>query len=71
MIFDEKVKKNWEENGHNAGTTACVVLITPDMIFCSNAGDSRAVLKSNGKTIPLSEDHKPDDPEESRRINNT
>ena len=43
-----------------AGCTACVCLITPDYIFCANAGDSRAVLGLNsGKLIELSYDHKP------------
>jgi len=43
-------------------------LVTRDEIFCANAGDSRSVLSSGGKAIELSKDHKPDDPEESRRI---
>lgn len=51
------------------GTTACVVLITPDAFYCANAGDSRAVLCQTVKrAVPLSEDHKPDLPEETRRI---
>lgn len=42
-----------------AGCTAIVVVISPDKIFVANAGDSRAVLYRDGKTEPLSEDHKP------------
>jgi len=33
---------NYEEESH-AGCTANVVLITPEFIYCANAGDSRAV----------------------------
>lgn len=53
----------------DSGTTAVVVLLTPRWIICANAGDSRAIYsKSNGRAIPLSYDHKPDDEEEERRI---
>ena len=53
----------------DSGTTACVILLTPDCIICANAGDSRAIMRQkNGQTIPLSYDHKPDDEEEERRI---
>lgn len=52
-----------------AGCTSCVCLITPDTIYCSNAGDSRAVLGlKNGKLIELSHDHKPDNEGEMKRI---
>ena len=48
----------------DTGTTACVVLVTPQMIYCSNAGDSRGVLSRDNKAVPLSEDHKPDNMDE-------
>ena len=44
-------------------------MITQDKIFCANAGDSRGVLNCGGEAIGLSEDHKPDNPEEIKRIN--
>ena len=50
------------------GTTACVVLVTDKEIYCSNSGDSRAVLCRNGEAIELSHDHKPQNHEEVRRI---
>ena len=53
----------------DTGTTACVVLITPKQIYCSNAGDSRGVLCRDGKAIELSYDHKPQNPGETARIN--
>ena len=53
----------------NAGTTACVVMITPKWIVCANAGDSRAVISCRGnQDVALSTDHKPDDELEDRRI---
>ena len=57
----------YEEDSH-AGCTANVVLITPEWIFCANAGDSRSVARINGQTIELSKDHKPQDPIELERI---
>ncbi|GKY93280.1 hypothetical protein MPSEU_000295500 [Mayamaea pseudoterrestris] len=39
----ETALKRLEEEG-DSGTTACVVLLTPQYIVCANAGDSRAVL---------------------------
>jgi serine/threonine protein phosphatase PrpC len=48
----------YEEDSH-AGCTANVVLVTPEFIYCANAGDSRSVAYQNGKTVELSKDHKP------------
>ena len=50
------------------GTTACVVLVTKDKIYCSNSGDSRAVLSRKNDVIALSEDHKPGNTKELERI---
>ena len=52
----------------SAGCTAVTVLVTPTEFYVANAGDSRAVLCRNGIAVPLSEDHKPNDPRESERI---
>lgn len=58
-----------EEAGGDSGTTACVVLLTPDWIICANAGDSRAVLsRKTLRAVALSEDHKPDDDVEEKRV---
>lgn len=47
-----------------------MLLVTPTEIYCSNAGDSRTVLSKNKQAVDLSKDHKPDDPEERKRIYN-
>ena len=55
-----------------SGSTAVTVLIRGNSAVCANAGDSRAVLgmKREGVwlAVPLSNDHKPDDPSERGRI---
>jgi len=66
LKLDDEVKN--EDYAHDTGTTSCCVLITPTEIYCSNAGDSRAVLCHDNKAYPLSEDHKPDNPGELDRI---
>lgn len=63
---DSEVSKH--DYSVDTGTTACVVLVTPNEIYCANAGDSRAVLCREGKAVPLSEDHKPDNDSELKRI---
>jgi len=56
------------------GCTAVAVLLLRSeagggpRIFCANAGDSRAVLSRAGRAVELSEDHKPENPEETARI---
>ena len=57
-----------QEEG-DSGTTACVVMVTPEWVVCANAGDSRAVMSKLGnRVVPLSYDHKPDAEEEEQRI---
>lgn len=41
-----------------SGSTAVVVILTQDYIIVANCGDSRAVLCREGRSIPLSIDHK-------------
>ena len=41
------------------GCTANVLLITNNLLICSNAGDSRCVVAENGRALALSIDHKP------------
>ena len=54
---------------YSIGCTANVALITPTEIYVANAGDSRCVAANLKKqAIELSIDHKPDNPEEKKRI---
>ena len=43
-------------------------LVRQESFWCANTGDSRAVLFAKNKAIPLSKDHKPNNPAEKRRI---
>ncbi|ESO01979.1 hypothetical protein HELRODRAFT_155765 [Helobdella robusta] len=52
----------------NVGSTANVVLIVRNMLFCSNIGDSRTVVSIGGIARDLSEDHKPHSDKEIQRI---
>jgi len=54
----------------DSGSTANAVLIdlSNKKIFCANTGDSRSVLSSKKKAVPLSEDHKPGSTSEKKRI---
>lgn len=64
MFNDEAIKEQM------AGTTAITVLIKDNKLYCANAGDSRAVASRKGQLVPLSSDHKPNNPEEMERIYN-
>ena len=52
----------------SVGCTACVCMIVGDQLICANSGDSRAVLSKKGVAIEMSQDHKPENPEEKERI---
>jgi protein phosphatase 2C family protein 2/3 len=63
---DKKFLKKMED----CGTTAVSCLIYNDgkKILVANAGDSRCILASGGKAIAISEDHKPANANEKKRI---
>lgn len=50
------------------GSTAIMALIKNQRIYIGNIGDSRAVLSHGGEAIALSQDHKPNRPDELKRI---
>jgi len=54
------------------GSTACVVAVNfaTQEVVAANVGDSRGLLIRNGKAIALSEDHKPENAIERKRIEN-
>lgn len=72
-----EITSNPSANGESAdslmldsiGCTANVILVEDrKRLIVANAGDSRCVLARQGKAIPLSFDHKPDNKEEKDRI---
>jgi len=54
--------------GNRDGSTALVVMMVNNTLYVANLGDSRAVLCRNGRAVALTEDHKPHQPGERRRI---
>ncbi|CAN0034562.1 unnamed protein product, partial [Scytosiphon promiscuus] len=50
------------------GSTAITAFLRGRRLVVGNVGDSRAVLCSDGRALPMSSDHKPNKPEERRRI---
>jgi serine/threonine protein phosphatase PrpC len=52
----------------STGCTACVAVLTKDSLICANSGDSRCVLNRSGTAVEMSEDHKPDNEGEQKRI---
>ena len=55
-------------NAMESGSTAVITFISNNQIICANCGDSRAILISENNIIQLSRDHKPELPEEKKRI---
>ncbi|CAO3695766.1 unnamed protein product [Rhizopus stolonifer] len=72
LALDKELSEDQSFMGDPSGCTAVTALITPDQksIFVANAGDSRSIISTNGKSKALSYDHKPSDPKENERINN-
>lgn len=63
-ITQDEVERN------NDGCTATTAVIVGQTLVVAHVGDSRAVLGENGRGIPLTEDHKPNRPDERQRIEN-
>lgn len=66
LTFDREVNESY--NAQLAGTTAICTLIVDNIVYCANIGDSRAVASVNCQCVPLSHDHKPENPQELKRI---
>lgn len=66
LSFDREVNESY--NAQLAGTTAVCLLIVNNNIYCANIGDSRGVASVDCKCVPLSYDHKPENPQELKRI---
>jgi len=55
-------------NDRDDGCTAAAMVIREQDLYLGHVGDSRAVLFRNGECVQLSNDHKPNIPEERERI---
>lgn len=56
-------------NGEDrSGSTAIAALVTPSHIIVANCGDSRCILVRGGEVVEMSDDHKPYNDDEQRRI---
>jgi len=54
--------------GPDDGSCCCSVWLHGEHLMVANVGDSRAVMSSGGTAVALSNDHKPNRPDERRRI---
>lgn len=73
LMTNESLKTSeLKDKAQSMGTTAIIALIKNNGphkdLFVSNTGNSRAILSSNGKAIPLSEDQTPERADEADRI---
>lgn len=70
MNTDDKFRRSKMDKPYlrDSGCTANVCIITSKSYICANIGDSRSVLARNREAIPLSFDHKPHLPIETKRI---
>ena len=79
-VIDNELHKIYKDNHmvEESGCTAVCAIITPSHVICANVGDSRCVVGGRVQgssrsspqfdTISLTEDHKPSNPEEKKRI---
>lgn len=68
MMNPEKANAEVCQFSMATGCTACVAIITKDRIICANSGDSRCVIGRGQTALEMSEDHKPDNIGEKKRI---
>jgi len=63
-----RVHQDSTAGADTSGCTSVTCIITPKYILCANAGDSRCVMGTNGVAKALSDDHKPRNDAEMKRI---
>lgn len=66
LAFDEEILV--ENANEKSGSTAVIAFITPTYIILANCGDSRAMFVRNDEPTVVTEDHKPCNPIEHKRI---
>ena len=69
---DDIVSEN-KDDSQESGSTATIILLLGKTLLCANVGDSRAILgsrlpNSKWQVLPLSKDHRPNNPIEYERI---
>ncbi|CAL9157435.1 unnamed protein product, partial [Musa hybrid cultivar] len=65
---DSEFLKSEISQNRDAGSTASTAILVGDRLLVANVGDSRAVISRGGKAFAVSKDHKPDQTDERRRI---
>ncbi|KAI8095117.1 phosphatase 2C-like domain-containing protein [Gilbertella persicaria] len=72
LQLDKELMEDQNFTYDPSGCTAVTALFAPDQksIVVANAGDSRCIISTAGKSKPLSYDHKPGDAKENQRIIN-
>jgi protein phosphatase 1L len=65
---DKKFLEGAKSKKLKDGSTGLVALALHERLFVANVGDSRGVLCHASKAIPMSRDHKPNEPDELARI---
>ncbi|KAK1417674.1 hypothetical protein QVD17_26808 [Tagetes erecta] len=65
---DSEFIKSEKNQIKDAGSTASTAILVGNRLLVANVGDSRAVICRNGNAIAVSRDHKPDQSDERRRI---
>jgi protein phosphatase 1L len=68
LTANEQFLKHAEKNKWHDGSTGNVAVIRDNKLTVANVGDCRAILITNGKALALSNDHKPTNPDEQKRI---
>lgn len=73
VIREENEVELNEESGYDdvertTGSAAAAVVVGKEEVVVANCGNCRVVLCSRGVAIPLSNDHKPDRPDEKKRV---
>uniref|UniRef100_A0A182VQ08 protein-serine/threonine phosphatase n=1 Tax=Anopheles minimus TaxID=112268 RepID=A0A182VQ08_9DIPT len=68
LDLDEAMLNNEALREQMSGSTAVVVLVKDNRLYCANAGDSRAIACVDGHLDVLSFDHKPTNEKERERI---
>ncbi|RMX40314.1 hypothetical protein pdam_00008697 [Pocillopora damicornis] len=59
LACDTDMQKDDQMKDEMAGTTAIVIILKNNKIYCGNVGDSRAIASKKGAVEQLSFDHKP------------